>query len=285
MTLIKRLLQWYADRSEIDLACGGTLHKNTPMLKEAADALEARDRRIAELERHVDVLRDDLSITQATLESKKTLLAACESQLAAATKRIAELEAELERERMRLAACGSAALGYFDGCKDEYKSASLDDVLRLREKLAAIEAAKNADTKHEEFKKNLAENARMSNELGYAFLQQEKSAEPVGLVDFTEFRGAVLLDGAKERVKDGDLLYTTRNPCQRRTRSRWRGGVLAHRASATNRTIASAATQITPPRNPPCRKGWCGALQMNSWIALIDLVAKLTLLILAFGNT
>lgn len=52
--------------------------------------------------------------------------------------RIKELEAELERERLRLAACGSAALGYFDGCKDEYKSASLDDVLRLREQLAAL---------------------------------------------------------------------------------------------------------------------------------------------------
>ncbi len=44
----------------------------------------------------------------------------------------AELRKELERERIRLAACGSAALGYYEGCKDEYKSASLDDVLRLR---------------------------------------------------------------------------------------------------------------------------------------------------------
>ncbi len=52
--------------------------------------------------------------------------------------RIAELEAELERERVRLAACGSAALGYFEGCKDEYRSASLDDVLRLRDELAAL---------------------------------------------------------------------------------------------------------------------------------------------------
>ena len=43
----------------------------------------------------------------------------------------AELKTELERERIRLAACGSAALGYYDGCNDEYKSASLDDVLRL----------------------------------------------------------------------------------------------------------------------------------------------------------
>jgi hypothetical protein len=43
-----------------------------------------------------------------------------------------KLRKELERERLRLAACGVAALGYFEGCADEYKSASLDDVLRLR---------------------------------------------------------------------------------------------------------------------------------------------------------
>ncbi|HEP9695501.1 TPA: hypothetical protein VDV99_006472, partial [Pseudomonas aeruginosa] len=42
------------------------------------------------------------------------------------------LRAELETERMRLAGCGVAALGYFDGCADAYKSASLSDVLRLR---------------------------------------------------------------------------------------------------------------------------------------------------------
>jgi hypothetical protein len=51
---------------------------------------------------------------------------------------IDRLEKELERERRRLAACGTAALGYFDGCKDEYKSASLDDVLRLREENEAL---------------------------------------------------------------------------------------------------------------------------------------------------
>ncbi|EMP0914935.1 hypothetical protein RZM60_004240, partial [Pseudomonas aeruginosa] len=50
----------------------------------------------------------------------------------AALVRVAELEAELETERMRLSACATAALGYFDGCADAYKSASLSDVLRLR---------------------------------------------------------------------------------------------------------------------------------------------------------
>jgi hypothetical protein len=49
---------------------------------------------------------------------------------------------ELETERMRLAACGVAALGYFNGCEDAYKSASLDDVLALRaERDAAVQDA------------------------------------------------------------------------------------------------------------------------------------------------
>jgi hypothetical protein len=47
---------------------------------------------------------------------------------------IRDLQTELETERMRLAACGVAALGYFEGCNDEYRSASLEDVLQLRER-------------------------------------------------------------------------------------------------------------------------------------------------------
>lgn len=50
--------------------------------------------------------------------------------------RVNELEKQLETERLRLAACGAAALGYFNGCADEYKSASLDDVLALSQQLA-----------------------------------------------------------------------------------------------------------------------------------------------------
>lgn len=53
---------------------------------------------------------------------------------------IAKLRDELETERMRLAGCGFAALGYFDGCCDTYKSASLDDVLRLRDRNAELTA-------------------------------------------------------------------------------------------------------------------------------------------------
>lgn len=41
------------------------------------------------------------------------------------------LQDELEVERLRLAACGVAALGYFEGCKPEFRSGSLEDVLRL----------------------------------------------------------------------------------------------------------------------------------------------------------
>jgi len=54
---------------------------------------------------------------------------------------LAAKEAELETERLRLAACGVAALGYFTDCKPEYRSASLEDVLRLQ---ASITAAKEA---------------------------------------------------------------------------------------------------------------------------------------------
>lgn len=48
---------------------------------------------------------------------------------------------ELEIERMRLAACGTAALGYFKGCAQEYDSASLQDVLRLFRKESELRVA------------------------------------------------------------------------------------------------------------------------------------------------
>lgn len=53
---------------------------------------------------------------------------------------LATARLELETERLRLAACGVAALGYFNGCVDDYKSASLEDVLRLRQQLAERDA-------------------------------------------------------------------------------------------------------------------------------------------------
>lgn len=60
--------------------------------------------------------------------------------LASVRQRAEKAEAELDRERQRLAACGVAALGYFQGCHDDYKSASLDDVLSLHTELAASQA-------------------------------------------------------------------------------------------------------------------------------------------------
>lgn len=51
---------------------------------------------------------------------------------------VRRLREALETERQRLAACGVAALGYFDGCADEYKSASLSDVLSLRTKYTEL---------------------------------------------------------------------------------------------------------------------------------------------------
>lgn len=65
---------------------------------------------------------------------------------------IATLGEQVECERQRLAACGTAALGYFDGCSDEYRSASLDDVLALRAEnerllahIATLEASREVD--------------------------------------------------------------------------------------------------------------------------------------------
>ena len=58
--------------------------------------------------------------------------------------RLEAVENKLETERMRLAACSVAALGYFDGCAKEYTSASLDDVLNLCKRLEAAEKERDA---------------------------------------------------------------------------------------------------------------------------------------------
>lgn len=60
-------------------------------------------------------------------------------RLEAAEKERDKWRDELDVERMRLAACGVAALGYFTDCAQEYKSASLEDVLRLCAKIEAME--------------------------------------------------------------------------------------------------------------------------------------------------
>jgi hypothetical protein len=49
-----------------------------------------------------------------------------------------KLKEELENERIRHAACGTAALGYFTGCHEKYLSASLQDVINLRLKYEGL---------------------------------------------------------------------------------------------------------------------------------------------------
>lgn len=61
------------------------------------------------------------------------------NRLDAAEKERDALRQELDIERGRLAACGVAALGYFTDCAQEYRSASLEDVLILRAKIEQME--------------------------------------------------------------------------------------------------------------------------------------------------
>ncbi|MCW4650994.1 hypothetical protein [Pseudomonas aeruginosa] len=77
-------------------------------------------------------LQNEIREREAEIARLDCLVSSRTAERDAAQARVAGLEAELETERMRLAACGTAALGYFDGCADAYKSASLSDVLRLR---------------------------------------------------------------------------------------------------------------------------------------------------------
>jgi hypothetical protein len=67
-------------------------------------------------------------------EFRSKLAESCGHRMVAEN-RIRALEAEVETERMRLAGCGVAALGYFNGCAPEYDSASLQDVLKLRKRV------------------------------------------------------------------------------------------------------------------------------------------------------
>lgn len=61
--------------------------------------------------------------------------------------KIKRLEGLLERERMRLAACGAVALGLYT-CEPapEYASESCSDVLNLRKRFVALTETKDADT-------------------------------------------------------------------------------------------------------------------------------------------
>ena len=85
-------------------------------------------------------LEAQLKVSEMAPPAAEQLIACLEGEIAKRDARIADLEHALEVESMRLAACGTAALGYFDGCAGEYKSGSLDDVLKLLAELAAIKA-------------------------------------------------------------------------------------------------------------------------------------------------
>jgi hypothetical protein len=119
-----------------------------------------------------------------------------------AADRIEALEADLETERLRLAACGIAALGYFDSCncKDEYRSASLDDTLRLydeNKKLRAELAALKAELAEEhECRKEADRAVNQYHTLCQQFKAEiaalkatAEAQEPVGDVTIDFFRG------------------------------------------------------------------------------------------------
>lgn len=91
-------------------------------------------------EGHVDFENADLFIASERPEEDAAFYAAANpAAISEILDRLEAAEGELETERMRLAACGVAALGYFEGCAKEYMSASLDDVLALRKHLEAAE--------------------------------------------------------------------------------------------------------------------------------------------------
>ncbi len=86
-------------------------------------------------------LRSQVQDLQSKLATAEGLVALQQEQIGGMQRKVGERDEELETERLRLAACGVAAIGYFKGCDDKYRSASLDDVLRLREKAAKLEEA------------------------------------------------------------------------------------------------------------------------------------------------
>ena len=51
---------------------------------------------------------------------------------------LAQCRDELETERMKLAACGLAAVGEYDGAIEKYQSISLHDVINLRREFDAL---------------------------------------------------------------------------------------------------------------------------------------------------
>ena len=82
---------------------------------------------IAELEKELTEIRP-------THEKHRILQAELKQIIVLKDQRIAELLKTVETSAHKLVACGVAATGWFDGCHVDYQSASLTDVLSLREK-------------------------------------------------------------------------------------------------------------------------------------------------------
>jgi hypothetical protein len=85
--------------------------------------------------------KTELDRLKAEVAHERNRADIAESDAASCRDAVVELEHQLEVERMRLAAVGMAALGCFDGCADEYQSATLQDVLALRQKLDGVGTA------------------------------------------------------------------------------------------------------------------------------------------------
>ncbi|MEN9859961.1 MAG: hypothetical protein RLZZ515_443 [Cyanobacteriota bacterium] len=106
----------------------------------------------AELVEALQYHREQTRPINKTTEALARARAALEAQPEPVDDRIAKLEAELERERLRLAACGVVAMAdtpeSAKAARDmhaDYWSASLDDVIRqvdalMKQRLAALEA-------------------------------------------------------------------------------------------------------------------------------------------------
>ncbi|EPB7036646.1 hypothetical protein ACRROF_000158 [Pseudomonas aeruginosa] len=135
----EKIRQRVEESASVYEAGGSALGYMEDIAESALIVRNGLDELSAQHERIVGALRSEIAEWQEAAGRSRSDVVAYIAERAklleerdAAQARVAGLEAELETERMRLAACGTAALGYFDGCADAYKSASLSDVLRLR---------------------------------------------------------------------------------------------------------------------------------------------------------
>lgn len=114
-------------REEVEVVAWLTTGTNPPRTRRAFNVNQA-DAKVQQrnwLPHHLTVTTDELM----TVAQHQRITEALRTE-------VERLKDELETESMRLVACGVAALGYFDGCAEEYHSASLHDVLALRAQLA-----------------------------------------------------------------------------------------------------------------------------------------------------